>query len=62
MTVENRRYPAGTVIRAPLGKLRVVATWVRQGVARPADADTALAVELYEAIRELDAAAVDQGA
>jgi hypothetical protein len=66
MVIEGRRRPCGEVVRVPLGRLRVAATWVRQGVARPADADTMLALQLFEACKALDAAPVplpdDKGA
>lgn len=51
MTIEGRRWPAGTIMDVPSDRLRVAAFWCRVNAGRPADERTKHAVELYEAAR-----------
>jgi hypothetical protein len=48
MTIAGCRYAAGEVIRIPSNRLRVAHFLCRTRAARPADAATALDVELFD--------------
>ena len=54
-TIAGVRWRAGAVISIPGDKLRVAAHLIRTGAAKAADDRTRLAVELYEAVRQLGA-------
>ena len=62
MRIAGKLYRAGEGVQVDASRLRVAALWCRQGVARPADERSRLAIALCHALDDAEARQMAAGA